>query len=417
MMLCHRRAPLGALCLWLLTSPLHACAQAPQPPAVNAVTAVLMDATTGTVLVDKAMHQRRPIASTTKIMTALLALESSNLDEMVTIGEGAIKVESPGFDFTPGERMAMNDLLAALLLKSSNSAGIAIADHIAGNVPAFAQMMNERAQALGLKDTHFSNPHGLSAPDHYSSAYDLAVITQEALNYGRFRELVSEKVTEISRPDRNLKETITNHNKLLWRADYVDGVKTGWVRDSGHCLVASATRNDWQLIAVVLDSGDTYSDALALLNYGFANYQQKIFARQGDAVGRARVRFGRAGYVPAICQWTLAQVLGPGLPPAGRLQVSLKTNRAPVAQGKEVGQAQLLVDGQVFSSSALLAGEQVPRSRLIVALGWLGRLAALFLVTAIGIRTGAKLIKVRRRRRRGLAPQSGRPDPSRPDQG
>jgi D-alanyl-D-alanine carboxypeptidase (penicillin-binding protein 5/6) len=414
---CSRRALIGALCLWIVAATLRGWAQAPQPPAVSAVAAVLMDATTGTVLVDKAMHQRRPIASTTKIMTALLALESSNLDEMVTIGEDAVKVESPGLDFTPGERMVMSDLLAALLLKSSNSAAIAIADHISGSVPAFAKKMNERAASLGLKDTHLANPHGLSAPDHYSSAYDLAVMTREALNYDRFREIVAEKMTEIARPDRNAKEIITNHNKLLWRADYVDGVKTGWVRDSGHCLVASATKNGWQLISVVLDSGDTYSDALVLLNFGFANYQQKVFARQGDAVGRARVRLGRLSFVPAICQQTLAQVTGPGLPPAGRLQVSLKTAKAPVAQGEAVGEAQLSVDGQVVASSPLLAGEQVPRSRVIVAIWWLVKLAALLLVAAAGIRTGAKLVKARRRRRRGLPPQSGRPYPGRPGQG
>jgi D-alanyl-D-alanine carboxypeptidase (penicillin-binding protein 5/6) len=204
---------------------------------------------------------------------------------------------------------------------------------------------------------------------------------------------------------------------LLWRADYVDGVKTGWVRDSGHCLVASATRSNWQLIAVVLDSGDTYNDALVLLNYGFGNYQQKVFAREGDAVGRARVRFGRLSFVPAVCQQTLAQVIGPGLPAAGRLQVSLQTAKAPVAQGKVVGEAQLSVDRQVVASSPLLAGEQVPRSRVIVAIWWLVKLAAILLVAAAGIRTGAKLVKVRRRRRRGLPPQSGRPYPGRPGQG
>jgi D-alanyl-D-alanine carboxypeptidase (penicillin-binding protein 5/6) len=413
----NRRMLIIALGAWTLTLPLLGWGQAPQPPAVSASAAVLMDASTGTVLAGKAMHQRRPVASTTKILTALVTLESASLSDQVTIGEDAIKVESPGFDFRPGERMVLNDLLAALLLKSSNSAAIAIADHVAGSVPAFARKMNDRARSLGLPDTHFVNPHGLSAPDHYSSAYDLAVITREALNYGRFRQLVAEKMTEITRPDLNTKETIKNHNKLLWRADYIDGVKTGWVKDSGHCLVASGTKDGWQLIAVVLDSGGTYGDALALLDYGFGTYHQLAFTRQGNAVGRARVRFGRVGSVPAVCQQTLTQVTGPGLPPAGQLRVSFTTPKAPVAQGDVVGEARLEIDGKAVATSPLIAGEQVPRSRLIVAAWWLLRTMALLLAVAVGIRIGAKLVKVRRRRRRGLAPQGSGVNPSGPGQG
>jgi len=392
-------------------------APAAQPPAVSASTAVLMDAATGTVLYDKAMHQRRAMASTTKIMTALVTLESADLKDLVPVGEDAMKVESPGLDFKPGERLALDDLLTALMLKSSNAAAIAIADYLAGGVPAFAQKMNERARALDLKDTHFANPHGLSAPEHYSSAYDLAVITRVAMDFGRFRALVAEKMAEISRPDVNTKETVTNHNKLLWRADYVDGVKTGWVRESGHCLVASATRNGWQLIAVVLDSGDTYSDALALLDYGFATYRQHVFAQRGDAVGRVRVRFGSPGSVSAIAQQSLAQMTGPGLPPAGKLEVTTKRLTAPIVQGSTVGEARVLVNGKPIATSRLVAGEPVKRSPLVVAGEWAARMAGLLAVAVVGIRTGAKLVKVRRRRRRGVAPQSGRADPSGPSPG
>ena len=388
-----------------------------QPPAVSASAAVLMDAATGTVLCDKSMHQRRAMASTTKIMTALVALESANLKDTVVVGEDAMKVESPGFDFTLGERLVLDDLLTALMLKSSNAAAIAIADHVAGSVPAFAEKMNQRAHSLGLDDTHFVNPHGLSAPDHYSSAYDLAVITCEAMGFGRFRALVSEKTAEIERPDLNAKETIANHNKLLWRADYVDGVKTGWVRDSGHCLVASGTRNGWQLIAVVLDSPDAYRDALALLDYGFATYRLQVLAQQGDAVGRARVWFGNPGSVPAVSQQMLAQVTGPGLPSAGKLQVTTKRLTAPVAQGRVVGEAQVLVDGKPVAASQLVAGEKVRRSPLVVGAEWALRAVGLLLVAAVGIRTGAKLVKVRRRRRRSFSPQGNGVDTGGPRPG
>ncbi len=335
-------------------------AGAPASRSAARVAAVLMDATTGTVLFDQAMHQRRPIASTTKIMTALLALESSNLDEMVTIAEDAIKVESPGFDFTPGERMAMNDLLAALLLKSANNAAIAIADHISGSVPAFAEKMNERAVSLGLKDTHFANPHGLCAPDHYSSAYDLAVMTQEALNYDRFREIVAEKMTEITRPD--LEREGDHHQpqqaalarRLRGRSEDRMGARVG--------ALPGRLRHQGRL---AVDRRRARQPRHLPRCAGAAELRVRQLSAEGlrPAGRRRRPRPrspGASGVRPAVCQYTLAQVTGPGLPPAGRLQVSLKTAKAPVAQGEAVGEAQLSVDGQVVASSPLLAGEQVP---------------------------------------------------------
>lgn len=388
-----------------------------QAPQIGSAAAVLMDSATGRVFFDQAMHQRRPVASTTKIMTALIALQSASLDDTVVIGEDAVKVESPGLDFRPGETLTLGDLLTALLLKSSNAAAVAIADHAAGSVGVFAQRMNQRARSLGAVDTHFVNPHGLYALDHYSSAYDLALITREAMKYPRFRELVAEKVAEIRRPLIGTAETVENHNKLLWRAGCVDGVKTGFVKESGQCLVASATRNGWQLIAVVLDSPDTYGEALQLLDYGFAIYRQQVFARRGDAVGRAPVRFGHLTSVPAICEQPLTQVTGPGLAAVGLLQVKLNALRAPIGRGAVVGEAQVLAGGQVIARSRLLAAESVPRSRLIVAANWALRLVVLLAVAGVGIRTGAKLIKDRRRRWRRLPPQGGRPDPGGPGQG
>ncbi len=398
-----------ALCALAIAAPARG-----QPPVVGASAAVLMDAATGAVLCDRAMHQRRPVASTTKIMTALVTLESAHLNDYATIGADATEVKSPGLDFQPGERMTLDDLLAALLLKSSNGAAVAIADHVAGSVTAFSRLMNERARSLGAADSHFVNPHGLYAPDHYSSAYDLALIAREAMNYDRFRELVGRKTAEVARPDVNGKETLQNHNRLLWRADYVDGVKTGYVRESGQCLVASATRQGWQLIAVVLDSPDTYGEALALLDYGFSAYRQRVFARRGDAVGRAPVRFGREGSVPAVCQQGLAQVVGPGLPAAGQLQISLKPMTAPVARRAVVGEARILAGGKAIARSELLAGEQVMRSRLVVAATWAVPVVAFLAGAAVGVRAGAKLVKNRRRRRRRLPPQGNGTGPNGP---
>jgi D-alanyl-D-alanine carboxypeptidase (penicillin-binding protein 5/6) len=271
-------------------------------------------------------------------------------------------------------------------------------------VEEFAKLMNERARQVGAKDTHFVNPHGLYHPDHYSSAYDLALITQEALKHTRFRELVGMKAAEVSRPDLASREQVTNHNKLLWRESYVDGVKTGWVRRSGPCVVASGTKDGWQLIAVVLDSPDRYEDALSLLEYGFSTFRLKVYAREGDAVGQARVRRGRSRTLPAVCTKTLASVLGPGMPPEGRLTVKLDELKAPVAKGAKVGRVELEVAGKVADSCALVAGEAVEVSKLTMALVWGLRVLGLVALAAVTVRTGAKIIKARRRRWHSFPP-------------
>lgn len=391
---------------WVLAAGLSGAAQ---PLELGASSAVLVDANTGTVLFQKDMRARRPVASTTKVMTALVALETADLRDLATVSERATQVRYPGLGFQAGERVSLDDLLAALLLKSSNAAAVVIAEHVAGSVEAFAERMNERARSLGARDTHFVNPHGLHHPDHYSSAYDLALITRAALEYPRFRQLVAQRQAAIDRPDMGERVVVENHNKLLARAPFVDGVKTGYVKESGQCLIASGTRDGWQLVAVVLNSPDPYAESLALLDHGFGAFRQRLFARRGDAVGRARVRFGSMGSVPAVCQRTVSQVLGPGLPPAGRLEVTMGRASAPVEAGQEVGQAKLVVAGRVVASAPLVAAQQVPRSRLVVALGWVARLVAVLALVAIGIRTGAKVVKGRRRRRGRLAAQSGSP--------
>jgi len=396
-----------ALCASLLST-----AAWTQGPAIKASAAVLMDRDSGMVLFDQAMHARLPPASTTKIMTALIVLESGRLSDTVIVGADAAQVESPGLDLEAGELLSLDDLLTALLLESSNAAAIALADHVAGGVSAFCRQMNDRARALGARDTHFTNPHGLHEPDHYSSAHDLALITRQAMRHLSFRELVAQKTGTITRAEGPL--TLENHNKLLWRVDYVDGVKTGYVRESGHCLVASGTKDGWQLIAVVLDSPDTCGEALALLEYGFSAYRHRVLASRGDAVGQAQVRFGRQARVPAICQQSLAQVTGPGLPAPGQLRVTLPTVEAPLAEGAVVGEARLVVGEQTIASSPLLAAAAVPRSWVIVVATWALPVAVALAVTALGIRTGAKLVKGRRRGRRGFPPQGSGFDPRGP---
>jgi D-alanyl-D-alanine carboxypeptidase (penicillin-binding protein 5/6) len=390
------------------------------PPAILAPSAVLMDANSGLVLFEKGAHTRRPMASTTKIMTALVALESAKLDDTVVGTETCTKVEGSCLGLKPGERMKLDDVLTAVMLKSANDAAVALGEHVSGSVEAFVARMNARAEELGAKDTHFANPNGLHDPEHYSTAYDLALITREAMKYPRFRELVRAKAADIYHPDLALSERMINHNKLLWRDESVDGVKTGYVKESGHCLAASATREDWQLITVVLGGAsaeDTYTDTQALLDYGFRSFHQELFARRGDAVGQARVAYGARRWVPAVCQYPLSMALGPDLPGGGRMVVDTRKLYAPVKVGQVVGEARLVVGKQVLARTPLLAAEDSPKSWLVVAWVWLLRVVGVLVTCALLVRIGAKFVKAHRRRGRGLPPQGRRPDPVRAGEG
>jgi len=388
---------MGAIVALSLLSPIPGLAA---PPTIQASAALLMDADTGTVLYQKSARDSRPMASTTKVMTALLALEHADLDEDVTVSTIVNTITGSNAGLKPGDVVRMDDLLAALLVDSANDAAAVIAEHISGTVEGFADLMNSRAQQLGATDTHFVNPHGLYDPNHYASAYDLGLITCEAFAHDRFRQLVAAKVADVSLPSSPEGTVrIINHNKLLWRADFATGVKTGYVRQSGHCLIASGENNGWQLIAVLLDSPDMYAEAQALLQYGFASFDHHVYATPGDAVGRARVRGGRRSDVPAVCQKTLSCVSGPGVGEDSRLEVTLNTLDAPVSRGEPAGEAQLIAGGRVLASSPLIAGQDIPRSRLSTFALWLLRTIVLLLILVLLTRTYAKALKAHRRRR------------------
>jgi D-alanyl-D-alanine carboxypeptidase (penicillin-binding protein 5/6) len=417
------RQATGSLAAAVIAAFLVAASAAPavalDRPTVQASSAVLMDADTRVVLFDQAGHTRRPVASTTKVMTALLALEHAGLSDPVSVSDSVLSIEGSNVGLQPGDTVAMDDLLKSLLLASGNDAAVAIAEHIGGSIAGFADMMNARAAGLGATDSHFANPHGLYDPNHYSSAYDLGLITCQAFGHPRFAELVGSKVADATLPSapEGVVQLI-NHNKLLWRAGFVDGVKTGFVKESGHCLIASGRQNGWRLVAVVLDSPDMYADAQALLKYGFNAFGRHVYARQGDVVGRARVSGGKRSRLPALCQHTLARVTGPGFSDDSRLEVRLENLKAPVAKGARVGTARLLsVGGNVIAASPLVAGEEVRRSWPKLMAGWLVRAALALAAFVFVVRTCAQVVKARRRRRRILAAQSSRPDPSRPRPG
>ncbi|GIU93001.1 MAG: hypothetical protein KatS3mg011_1907 [Acidimicrobiia bacterium] len=241
-------------------------------PSVTAQAWILYDDTFDLVLAEEEADQRRPMASTTKIMTALVALRHSEPGELVAVSRTAADVGESEIGLVAGERLPMAQLLSAMLVRSANDAAMAVAEHIGGTVDGFVEMMNSTAQELGLTNTHFANPHGLDAPDHYSSARDLLRLTLAAMDDPRFAQAVSSVRVRLPDSPSGAPRVAETTNRLLRDYPGAIGVKTGFTSRAGLVLVAAAERDGRRLYAVVMGSTDHFGDATALLDHGFSAY-------------------------------------------------------------------------------------------------------------------------------------------------
>lgn len=262
--------------------------------AISAQKAILLDASTGRVLYEKDADDRSLIASTTKIMTALIVCEQCNVLDRMRIPKEAVGIEGSSMYLREGEVLTVQELLYGLMLHSGNDAAVALAIYCGGTVEGFAELMNDKARVLGLKDTHFENPNGLDSPAHYSTAEDLAMLTAYAMNNPVFQKTVSAKTVSIG--DRRLR----NHNKLLWRLEGADGVKTGYTRAAGRILVSSAVRDGRRLIAVTINDGDDWNDHIALHNDGFSQYTSRLLICKGQSLGSVSVEGGQRSSVNVL---------------------------------------------------------------------------------------------------------------------
>lgn len=246
---------------------------------LTARAAVLMDAATGKILYQKDPDLRLPPASTTKVMTAILALESGRkLTETLTVSKTATRVPATKLYLRPGQSLTIEDLLYAIMLSSANDASMVLAEGIGGSVEHFADLMTKRATELGAANSHFANPHGLTAVDHFSTARDLAVLFRYAMRNPTFREVVQTKISSVSSNTIVKKKTVArrisvrNHNRLLWNFDGAIGGKTGYTHAAQKCFVGAVTRNGATLIVSILGARDQWGDTKRLLEYGFDNY-------------------------------------------------------------------------------------------------------------------------------------------------
>ncbi|MDP8949203.1 MAG: D-alanyl-D-alanine carboxypeptidase [Actinomycetota bacterium] len=331
---------------------------APDPPKLKAEAWALVDADTGLLLAGKNPDERLPIASTTKIMVALTALEDgANLDEEVTISAQAERFV--GFTYSnigliEGEHLTVRELLEAALVPSGTEAVYALAEHLGdGSVDGFVEEMNQKADAMGLKDTHFENPAGLDARGHYSSARDLATIARAAMEHPTFADIVDTEEATISTQNREIE--VLNTNNLLYVYEQANGVKTGTSPRAGPCLVASATSGDESYITVVLDAaGEEYrfEAARTALEYGFDDYERRALARKGQVYEELQLPFRREESVGLVAAKDVPGPVGPGL----EVERRVTAREAPPAAkgGQALGTVEVLVDGKSVGSSPLV---------------------------------------------------------------
>ncbi len=324
--------------------------------AVSAEKAILLDAATGRVLYDKNADQQSLIASTTKIMTALVVCEQCNVLDRVRIPQEAVGIEGSSMYLRAGEVLTVQELLYGLMLSSGNDAAVALAIYCGGTVSGFAQLMNDKARALGLQNTHFENPNGLDAPGHYSTARDLAVLAACAMENPIFYKTVSAKTVTVG--ERYLR----NHNKLLWRVEGADGVKTGYTKAAGRILVSSATRAGRRLIAVTINAPDDWNDHAQLLGQGFVGFTPQRLVTAGTCLGLAEIAGGVCGYAELLAEEDFDYSLAEGeevtilLPKPGFVY-------APVVEGAEAGFAHICVDGKSVGKVPLVYGCTVEQAR------------------------------------------------------
>ncbi len=328
----------------------------------SAQTAVVIETSTNAILYQKNPHKRLPMASTTKIMTAICAIEAGNIDRTVTVDDRAVGVEGSSIYLARGERLTVRELLYGLMLHSGNDAAVAIACAVSGSVEDFAKLMNDTAAKIGAVNTHFDNPNGLDSDTHYTTAYDLAIITSYGLKNEDFADIVSTYTTTIPNGDKPYPRKLKNHNRLLTSYEGCTGVKTGYTRRCGRCLVSSARRGNTELVAVTLNDGNDWQDHTAMLDYGFENTVCRKLVSKGDYIQRVPVEGGNGRYVNAVADEDLYITLPKGASGDVELQGDIYASvAAPVSYGTVLGSISYTVDGAPAGQIPAVSDRSVPQ--------------------------------------------------------
>lgn len=326
----------------------------------SASACVIIDEASGRVLLKHNAETPLPMASTTKVMTALLALEKGDLTDRVTCSRNAFGVPGTSIYLSEGETLTLEEMLYGLMLASGNDAATAIAEHIGGTVDDFCRMMTARAAELGCKNTVFLTPHGLPREGHYTTAHDLALIAREAMTHETFREIVTTQRAKIPWEGRDYSRVLNNKNRLLSTYEGATGIKTGYTKKAGRCLVFGAEREGMRVIGVVLNCGDWFDEAARLMDIAFDRYEAMTLMDDGEAVRQIPVTTSESETVSAVLKGNLTGVIPKGTLPAVEIDLP-ETLDAPVALGEALGEVRMVAGGQVVASAALVAGESALR--------------------------------------------------------
>lgn len=333
----------------------------PDLEKLTAQAVILIEADTGKVIYEKNAEKKMYPASTTKIMTTILALEKSNLNDVIMVSENAAGTEGSSMQLATGDQLPMIDALYGIMMLSGNDASIAVAEHISGLVENFAVLMNEKAQRLGAFHTHFANSCGLPDPNHYTTAHDLARIGAYAYKNPMFREIIKTQYKSFSWREYQAPVLFENTNLLLGNYQGINGMKTGYTEAAGECLVASAERDGVNLIAVVLHCAQDYRwyEAAALLDYGFEKVTMETMVTKEGSSTFVRVDDGISYRVKASPNEDIKIAVSNGDRNRYALQLEVPTVRAPVRKGQAVGKINVLYGEEVVRQIDLLAEEDV----------------------------------------------------------
>lgn len=345
MFLRYKKVLLGvSLCVILLCQNVYAL-------DLSARSAVVIDRLSGKIIYAKNAEAKMPMASTTKIMTAICALENGNLSDVVKVHPSAVGVEGSSMYLGHGEEITLQNLVYGLMLASGNDAAVAIAMHISGSVDEFAKLMNQTANKIGVVNTSFKNPNGLDAEGHYTTAHDLALITRYGLEKVKgFADIVKTYEKKMPWQGKDYDRVLHNHNKLLRIYEGCDGVKTGFTKKSGRCLVSSATRDNLGVIAVTLNAPNDWDDHAKMLDYAFQNYSVKKVITKGEYIGTVNVARGMDDKVSLIAGEDVYATVKNGENTNVKIEYDIPTEiKAPVGFEKIAGKVIVSWDG--FSKS------------------------------------------------------------------
>jgi len=319
--------------------------------AISAESAILIDADSGRVLFEKNAHTKRGIASTTKILTAIVVLENASSDEVVNVSYKAANTEGSSMYLKSGEKITVENLLYGLMLNSGNDAATALAEHTAGSVEEFAKLMNKKAKEIGMNSSSFANPHGLDNENHYSTAYDMAMLTKYAMENKTFKNIVGTK-TKIAKNENGDYKYLTNHNKLLSIYEYCLGVKTGFTKKCGRCLVSFSEKNGVKLIAITLNAPNDWNDHIKLYDEYFSIYKRYNIIDINNYVASINIENADDTDLKLYNCKAINLTLKDEEYKKIKIKYNIKDNvKVPIYKGQILGEINIMLDNKIIASS------------------------------------------------------------------